>query len=351
LFPLLTRGTNKLLTIFVNMEDLTNSPIDRQNILNNNEAILNIQMHLGITGMLFENEYLYTKELVSDFYKIDISRIEHYLSNYDKELKHNGYKVIKGVTLKDFKSKFGGIINIPSKTPQLGVFNFRSFLNLGMLLVESEMAKALRSKVLDIVIDTLNQRLGGSTKYINQRDEDFFHSMLKEPRYRKEFTSALHHYLEMGNYKYAYYTDEIYQCVFRENAQEYKKILKLEEEENPRDTMYSEILNLIASFETGLAHEMEIKSKSLERKLTKHEMDNLIKTFAEHPLHQPHIENARTKMATRDYGFRQALHDNLETYIKSIDVSDYQRFLGDKSKTLQDRIEENIDVFKRLKDR
>ena len=41
-----------------------------------------------------------------------------------------------------------------SKAPQLGVFNFRAFLNLGMLLTESEKAKALRSVVLDIVIDT-----------------------------------------------------------------------------------------------------------------------------------------------------------------------------------------------------
>jgi hypothetical protein len=54
-----------------------------------------------------------------------------------------------------------------SKVPQLGVFNFRAFLNPGMLLTESEKAKALRSVVFDIVIDTLNQKGGGSTRYIN----------------------------------------------------------------------------------------------------------------------------------------------------------------------------------------
>lgn len=32
--------------------------------------------------------------------------------------------------------------------------------------------------MLDIVIDTLNKRLGGSSKYINQRDEDFLLSIL-----------------------------------------------------------------------------------------------------------------------------------------------------------------------------
>jgi len=333
------------------MKDLTTSAIDRQNILNNLDAVSNIQEYLGVKGMLFDGEFRFTKEQVADFYKVDTSTIDTYLSLYEKELKHNGYELFKGKTLKSFKEQFGGIINIQSKTTQLGLLNFRAFLNLGMLLVESEMAKAIRSKILDIVIDTLNKRLGGSTKYINQRDEDFFHSILKEPIYRKEFTTALHNNLNMGNYKYAYYTDAIYKCIFQENANEYKQILKLEEQENPRDTMYAEVLTLIASFETGLAYEIEIKAGILNRKLEKNEMDELIKKFAEHPQQKPHIENARTKMATRDYGFRQVLHENLKHYIGSIDLTDYQRFLGVKSKALQDRIEESIDVFKRLKDR
>ena len=333
------------------MKDLTTSAIDRQNILNNLEAVSNIQRYLGVSGILFDGEFRFTKEQVADFYKVDSSTIDNHLSQYEKELKHNGYELFKGSILRAFKEQFGGVINIRPKTTQLGVFNFRAFLNLGMVLAESEMAKALRSKMLDIVIDTINQRLGGSTKYINQRDEDFFHSILKEPRYRRDFTTALHQHLNMGNYKYAYYTDAIYKYIFQENAQEYKMILKLEEEENPRDTMYSEVLNLIASFETGLAHEIEKQATALGRKMDKNEMDALLNAFAEHPLHKPHIYNARTKMASRDYGFRQVLHENLKEYINNIDLSDYNRFLGEKSKSLQERIDENIEVFKRLKDR
>jgi len=36
-----------------------------------------------------------------------------------------------------------------------------------MLLVESEKARHLRSKILDIVIHTINEKTGGGTKYIN----------------------------------------------------------------------------------------------------------------------------------------------------------------------------------------
>lgn len=333
------------------MKDLTISTIDRQNVLNNMIVLDNLRDYLGVPGMLFQNEYKYTKQEISDFYQIDIATVERYLESHEKEIKHNGYTVLKGKSLKEFKKQFGHIINLPSKTAHLGVFNFRSFLNLGMLLVESEVAKALRSKILDIVIDSLNEKAGGSTKFINQRDEDFLNTILKEPHYRKEFTNALKLYLDLGPFKYSIYTSRIYECIFKENAQEYKRILNLNQNENARDTMYAEVLKLIASFENGLAHEMKERSETLGRKLNKSEMDSLLLTFSNHPLFKPLIEDARVKMASRDYGFRKIFHENLKNYISTVSQSDFERFLGEKSKTLEERIDENIDVFKRLRNR
>jgi hypothetical protein len=81
------------------------------------------------------------------------------------------------------------------------------------------------------------------------------------------------------------------------------------------------------------------------------ELDILIKDFSEHPLYIPLIEDARNKMASRDYGFRNIVHQRLKEYIKCVNPEDYERFLGNKSRELIDRVEENIDVFKRLKDR
>jgi hypothetical protein len=333
------------------LEDLTKSAIDRQNVLNNMFAIEKVQSYLGLTGMLFRNEYKFTIQQIAEFYVIDRTTITRYLNLFADELKHNGYEVLKGTKLKEFKIQFGHLLNEGTKAPQLGVFNFRSFLNLGMLLTESEKAKALRSKMLDIVIDTLNNKIGGSVKYVNQRDEDFFSAILREPHYRKKFTSALSRYVDMGNGKYAYFTDKIYQAIFKENAKEYKLILQLEDHENPRDTMYAEVLKIISSFETGLAHEMQEKSDSLNRKLTPDEMETLLTSFANHPLYQPLIDDACMKMASRDYGFRNILHKSLINYLKSVPHDEFERFLGDKSKSLEERIEENKDVFIRLKDR
>jgi hypothetical protein len=336
------------------MKDLTVSALDRQNILNNKKALENIQVYIGITGMLFENEYRFTRQQVAEFYGIDNSTIDRYLSQNENELKHNGYINLKGKALKEFKAEFGWMLHEGAKAPQLGVFNFRSFLNLGMLLTESEKAKALRSKILDIVIDTLNEKLGGSTKFINQREEDFLIAMAREPIYRKEFTDALNKYLEMGNYKYSVYPDAIYKAIFLEKSSEYKVILKLEEKENARDTMYSEVLRLIASFEVGIADVMKNKFDELGRKLQPGELDTLIEEFSLQRMWIPQIEDARSKMVSRDYGLRNIIHDRLKPYINSLSDSDYDKFLGDKSKDLLQRVIENpelLDVFKRLKDR
>ncbi len=358
------------------MKDLTNSAIDRQNILNNTQAIEKINNYVGLTGLLYQGEYFFTSKMVADFYAVSTRTLKNIISNYEDEVKHNGYQVIKGDKLKEFKLLFGPLLSSSDELSQretdfplsvenqdnqsfkrlksLAVFNFRAFLNVAMLLTDSENAKKLRSKILDIVIDTLNEKVGGSTKYVNQREESFLLAITREPIYRKEFTNALNLYLEMGTYKYAMYTDAIYQAIFKENAKEYKAILKLEDHENPRETMYSEVLQLIASFEIGIADEMKEKADQLGRKLTPSELNVLIMKFASKRHWIPQIEDACIKMASRDYGLRNVIHAKLEGYIKALSKEDYNKFLGDKSKSLIDRVIENpdlLDVFKRLKDR
>ena len=121
----------------------------------------------------------------------------------------------------------GTVTNYGTKTSVLGVFTFRATLNLAMLLVESDRARAIRSRILDIVIDIIAERAGGHTKYINQRDNNYLPAAYQEFSYRKTFTDALNNYLEMGNFKYGFYTNKVYQIVFRENAEEYRQILLL----------------------------------------------------------------------------------------------------------------------------
>ena len=331
-------------------KDLTTSAIERQNVLNNAYALQNIQKYVGLPTIEFEGQYWLTKQMVADFFEIDISTIDHYLKKYSEELKHNGYILMRGKRLKNMKLQFDPVINVGSKTTQLGLFNFRSFLNLAMLLVESERARLLRSKMLDIVIDTINQKTGGNTKYINQRDSDYLTTAIKEPKYRKKFTDALNKYVDMGNYKYAVYTDKIYEAIFKEKAKEYKEILKLKTKDNLRETLYVEVLDLIASFEIGLAHELKQASENKKRKLYSQEVDQIFAIFAEHPLHSPLVDKARIKMASRDLHFRDAFHKKLEHYMQAVSKEDFDRLIGEQSMDFDKQLEQAKDVFKRLKD-
>ena len=336
-------------------KDLTNSDIARQNILNNHYALEEIQKAVGIRGILFENEYRFTKKQLVAFYEVSMRTIENYTEKNKAELEKNGYEVIAYNRLNGFKlvakDQFDPEMNFGIKTTRLSIYNFRAFLNVGMLLTNSLKARELRSTMLDIVIDTINKRSGGSTKYINQREEDFVVNLLRGEDYRKEFTDALREYVDMGNFKYIVYTNRVYVSIFKENADEYRKILSLEEDENVRHTMYSEVLDLISSYETGFADVLKTKSLELNRKLRSEEADQLFREFESLRLWEPLREKARQKMASRDLGFRDALHKNLEEYVNALSTEDFERFLGEKSMSLDDRLEEFKEVFKRLKER
>ena len=336
-------------------KDLTSSNVSRQNILNNNYAISQLESNLSFGGVYWHNESIFTKVQVAEILEIDVRTIERYLESHSPELIKNGYRVLKGTELKDFKKYVSDIdVGDISKTPSLGLFSFRTVLNIAMLVTESEKAKAIRSKILDIVIDVMAQKSGGHTKFINQRDEAYLPSAYKEYSYRKEFTDALKNYLEADDkWKYSTYTNKIYQVVFLENATEYKKILALKGTDKIRETMYAEVLNAIASFEYGLAVEMKEEFERLGRKLTTKELDELINIASNSPYLLPHINDARAKMASRDLCFRDALHQRLENYIQSVPEGDFDKFLGETSKSLEERLSdpETLAVLKRLKDR
>lgn len=334
--------------------DLTSSPVDRQNVLNNRYALEKIEEHLALGGLEFEGDTLLNKQQLMDLFDISESTIEKYLSSHGDELKTNGYQLLQGKKLKRYKELAAGTVShYGTKTSVLGVFNFRSTLNMAMLLTESDRAKAVRSRILDIVIDVVAERAGGHTKFINQRDADYLPSAFREYSYRKVFTDALDQYLDMGNIKYGIYTNKIYQLVFKENAEEYKQILKLAKSDNLRDTLYAEVLKAIASIENGLAVDMKSQSDDLGRKLIPAELDKLLNGLEGNPYLKPIIDDVRTKMASRDMSFRNALHTKLESYLQTVSEGDIEKFLGEASRSLEQQLSdpETLEVFKRLKDR
>ena len=336
-------------------KELVETAVARQNILNNSLAVVEIQKVVGFNGVLFENEHKFIKRQIANFFDVTERTIDNCIEKNNVELSRNGYEVLKGKRLIDFKlvyeKAFGNETDFVTKTTVLGVFNFRTLINIAMLLNDSEKARQLRSVILDIVIDTINKRTGGNTKYINQRDDDYIVNMMRGEDYRKEFTDALRDCIDMGNFKYMVYTDKVYNSIFKENAAEYRRILKLEKDENVRQTMYSEVLDIISSYETGFAERLRYKARELGRMLLPYEADRLFEEFESLKLWEPLREKARNKMASRDLCFRDALHKNLEEYISAVPKKDFDRFLGEKSMELDKRLEEYREALKRLKER
>ncbi|WP_216643664.1 hypothetical protein [Spiribacter salilacus] len=131
-------------------KDLTTSAIDRQNVLNNPYALAEIEKAAGVDGIVFEGRAIVLKEQVAAFFEVSPRTIENYLGRFGDELRQNGYEVLRGNRLNKLKNllraqdvteaNFGNI----AKTPQLGIFDFRAFLNLAMLMVESGRVRLLR---------------------------------------------------------------------------------------------------------------------------------------------------------------------------------------------------------------
>ncbi|MEG0834588.1 MAG: DNA-binding protein [Christensenellaceae bacterium] len=339
-------------------KDLTNSKIDRQNVLNNDIAVIEMQKEDFVSGIEFEGKIFLTKDMLSQFFGVDIRTIERYTSDYQSELKENGYELLKGKKLKQFinvcnmqKAPDISVGTLGKFTTQLSIYDFRAFLNIAMLMVESESAKMLRQRMLDIVLDIINKKTGGATKYINQRDFDFHLVFSKDENYHKNFTDAMCDYTDMPDNKYGIYTNKIYQSIFRENAEEYRKVLSLKESDNVRKTLYAEVLKIVHAYECGLADELKKKSESLDKKLNRNETEEVFLRFESQALWKPLIFDARVKMSSRDLALRDAFHNELAEYTRPLEQEEFERFLGSDSDVVQQLMERNAEVFKRLKER
>lgn len=274
-------------------KNLITSKLDRENILNNPFAMKAMEQQLGIKTHYFDHQYYLTAREIANFYDIDIRTLRRYLSLYGQELKDNGYKIIKDDDLKRFINLYLGdniVTDISSKSPQLSLFSFRAFINLGMLLANNEVAKTLRSVLLDLVIEVINQRAGGDVKYLNQRDENYLVSLYLGEKYHFRFRQALKEHVDMGNFKYAIYGRKIYQTIFKEHVDEYRQLLKLEGQEKIKPTLYAEVLTTISAFENGLADEIVAIAKQLNRKLTSAEVNSAFAILADNPLLEPQLE-------------------------------------------------------------
>lgn len=64
-----------------------------------------------------------TRRQVSDLFEDDDSTIDRYLAANEAELRHNGYVLMRGKSLKNIKLPFAPLISAGSKMTQLGLLD------------------------------------------------------------------------------------------------------------------------------------------------------------------------------------------------------------------------------------
>lgn len=87
-----------------------------------------------------------TMEMVSDYYEVGLEAINSLVKDNREEIESDGYEVLVKDELKSFKN----LCEIKSRARQISIFTKRSILRVGMLLRDSEIAKQVRTSLLNM---------------------------------------------------------------------------------------------------------------------------------------------------------------------------------------------------------
>lgn len=148
--------------LLIESKSLRESVIDRVDVLDKVKKLVTLPGDVNITV-----------DMSSNYYEVGIEAIQSLIKDNRKELESDGLRVITGSELMSYKD----IGLIPKNAARLIVFPRRAMLKMGMLLQNSEVAKSVRTYLLDaeeknnsniIQIPTELNLLGQISTAINQ---------------------------------------------------------------------------------------------------------------------------------------------------------------------------------------
>ena len=102
------------------------------------------------------------------------------------------------------------------------------------------------------------------------------------------------------------------------------------------------------AFENQVAEMIKSKAKEMGP-ISVEEVGQFIKELSVMPFVKPILEDARTKMASRDFALRDVYHNNIAEYLKAVSPEEYEKFIGSQSVDFDHLLDENKEVLDRLK--
>lgn len=96
---------------------------------------------------VWQGKGIATTQQVASYYEVEEATIRQIASRNKDEIDLDGVKVLRGKELKDARYS----LSLPSKSSQETAWTPRGFLRVGMLLTESEVAKTVRTQILNLI--------------------------------------------------------------------------------------------------------------------------------------------------------------------------------------------------------
>lgn len=133
------------------------------------DCVRNIEVLESVKEILtLSNTEFITVQMAADYFEVDKNTIEVLILRNKKELEENGYRVYKRKEIREIflnlqdvsleSTQYKDVLNLQDVSLEISnrgmtLISKRVLLNIGMLLRDSEVAKELRRRILDIVHD------------------------------------------------------------------------------------------------------------------------------------------------------------------------------------------------------
>lgn len=121
---------------------LASARIDRDHLTHRTDV-------LGKVGVLrtLPDDMNALTPMVADFYGVGLEAVKSAVKDNRDELEDDGYRV---VIRSEFERSYGDLANLDPRTRQIALFPRRAILRIGMLLRDSDIARAVRDMLLDV---------------------------------------------------------------------------------------------------------------------------------------------------------------------------------------------------------
>lgn len=182
-----------------------------------------------------------TVEMAANFYEVPVETVRTVIKRSRSEF--NEYSELRVLRAKQL-SEFRALVQLEPdlrSVPSLTLVSRRGLLRIGMLLTESEVARSVRSYLLNVEeTASKEQRAWALEREVSKRE-------------RRRLTDAVQAFGDGSSFAYANYTNLIYRVLFDTDAAGMRKLYGLDRDENIRDALSSEDLRRVVDAETAVS--------------------------------------------------------------------------------------------------